>query len=193
MLATQLCPTVCDPMDRAMAFSRQEYWSGQPFPSPGNLSDPGIELGSSTLRADFLLSEQQGSPHNSISRVYVNRHIDICVYVHIHILIHMHKLISHLHLSSIKESYLPVLENQHSLYGKILNVYIMCSYLYTLILAVKNPPAMQEAQETQVLSLDQEDPLGEGNGNPLQYSCLDNPMDKGAWQATVHRVWKSLT
>ena len=29
---------------------------------------------------------------------------------------------------------------------------------------------------------------GEGNGNPLQYSCLDNPMDRGAWQATVHRV-----
>ena len=32
---------------------------------------------------------------------------------------------------------------------------------------------------------------GEGNGNPLQYSCLDNPMDKGAWQATVHRVTKN--
>ena len=29
---------------------------------------------------------------------------------------------------------------------------------------------------------------GEGNGNPLQYSCLENPMDKGAWQATVHGV-----
>ena len=29
---------------------------------------------------------------------------------------------------------------------------------------------------------------GEGNGNPLQYSCLENPMDSGAWQATVHRV-----
>ena len=27
-----------------------------------------------------------------------------------------------------------------------------------------------------------------GNGNPLQYSCLENPMDRGAWQATVHRV-----
>ena len=32
---------------------------------------------------------------------------------------------------------------------------------------------------------------GEGNGNPLQYSCLDNPMDRGAWRATVHRVDKS--
>ena len=32
---------------------------------------------------------------------------------------------------------------------------------------------------------------GEGNGNPLQYSCLENPMDKGDWQATVQRVTKS--
>ena len=31
----------------------------------------------------------------------------------------------------------------------------------------------------------------EGNGNPLQYSCLENPMDRGAWQATVHGVAES--
>ena len=31
---------------------------------------------------------------------------------------------------------------------------------------------------------------GEGNGNPLQYSCLENPMDRGAWRATVHGVAK---
>ena len=96
---------------------------------------------------------------------------------------------------------------------------------------VKNPPAMQETQETRVLSLGWEDPLekgmathlsilplvaqkvkslaynvgdlgsipgsgrssGEGNGNPLQYSCLENPMDRGALWATVHRVAKSWT
>ena len=34
---------------------------------------------------------------------------------------------------------------------------------------------------------------GEENGNPLQYSCLENPMDGGAWWATVHRVAKSRT
>ena len=34
---------------------------------------------------------------------------------------------------------------------------------------------------------------GEGNGNPLQYSCLENPMDRGAWRATVHGVTKSQT
>ena len=34
---------------------------------------------------------------------------------------------------------------------------------------------------------------GEGNGCPLQYSCLENPMDKGAWRVTVHGVTKSWT
>ena len=36
-------------------------------------------------------------------------------------------------------------------------------------------------------------PPGEGNGNPLQCSCLGNPMDRGAWWATVHGAAKSLT
>ena len=36
-------------------------------------------------------------------------------------------------------------------------------------------------------------PLGEGNGNPLQYSSLENPMDREAWQATDHRVTKTRT
>ena len=34
---------------------------------------------------------------------------------------------------------------------------------------------------------------GEGHGNPLHYCCLENPMDRGAWRATVHRVAKSHT
>ena len=38
-----------------------------------------------------------------------------------------------------------------------------------------------------------EDPPGEGNGNPFQYSCLGNPMDSGAWWAAVHGVAKSQT
>ena len=45
-----------------MEFSRQEYWSGLPFPSPGDLPDPGIEPGSPALEADALPSEPQGSP-----------------------------------------------------------------------------------------------------------------------------------
>ena len=34
---------------------------------------------------------------------------------------------------------------------------------------------------------------GEGNGNPLKYSCLESPMDRGAWQATIYRIAKSQT
>ena len=55
---------------------------------------------------------------------------------------------------------------------------------------VKHLPAKQE---TQVQSLGQEDSPGEGNGNPLQYSCLENAMEREAWQTTVHEVAKSQT
>ena len=50
---------------------------------------------------------------------------------------------------------------------------------------IKNLPAMQEIQ---VKFLGQEGPLDEGNDNPLQYSCLGNPTDRGAWQAIAHGV-----
>ena len=46
----------------SMGFFRQEYWSGLPFPSPGNLPDPRIEPGSPALQADTLLSEPPGKP-----------------------------------------------------------------------------------------------------------------------------------
>ena len=45
-----------------MGFSRQEYWSGLPFPSSGDLPNPGIEPGSSALQPDSLLSEPSGKP-----------------------------------------------------------------------------------------------------------------------------------
>ena len=69
VLVTQLCPTLCDPMDciaceapLSMEFSRQESWSGLPFASPGNLPDPGIKPGSLVLQADSLLSEPPRKP-----------------------------------------------------------------------------------------------------------------------------------
>ena len=51
----------------------------------------------------------------------------------------------------------------------------------------KNLPAIG------VQYLDKEDNFGEGNGNLLQYSCLKNSMDRGAWRAIVHGVAKSRT
>ena len=58
---------------------------------------------------------------------------------------------------------------------------------------VKNLPAnAEDARGTGLTSGLGRSP-GEGSGNPLQYSCLENSMDRGAWQATVHRVAKSWT
>ena len=55
---------------------------------------------------------------------------------------------------------------------------------------VKNLLAVEEIQ---VRSLGWQDPLEKGNGNPLQYSCLKNPMDRKVWRATVQRVTESQT
>ena len=82
----------------SVRFPRQEYWSGLPFPSPGNLPNPGIEL---------------------------------------------------------------------------------------------KPPAMQETWDMGSIPGSGRYPGG-GHGNPLQFSCLENPMDRGAWQSTVHGVTKEL-
>ena len=55
---------------------------------------------------------------------------------------------------------------------------------------VKNPPA--NAGDSGLITGSGRSP-GRGNGNPLQYSCLENPMDRGAWPATVHGLEKSWT
>ena len=81
----------------SLGFSRQEYWSGVPFPTPGDLPNPGIEPTSPVLSAEFFTPASPGKPSSD----------------------------------------------------------------------------------------------GEGNGTPLQYSCLENPTDGGAWRAAVHGVARS--
>ena len=53
--------TVAHQAPMSMGFSKQEYWSGLPFPSPRDRPDPGIEPGSPALQADCLLSEPPGA------------------------------------------------------------------------------------------------------------------------------------
>ena len=72
----QLCLTLCDPMDCSLpgsavhGISRQGYWNGLPFPSPGNLPNPRIEPGSPTLQADTLPSEPPGKSVFEIAPKY---------------------------------------------------------------------------------------------------------------------------
>ena len=54
--------TVAHQAPPSMEFPRQEYWSGLPFPSPGDLPDPGFEPGSTALQADAFQSEPPGNP-----------------------------------------------------------------------------------------------------------------------------------
>ena len=56
--------TIAYQVSPSMGFSRQLYWSGLPFPSPGDLPNPGIEPGSPALEADALTSEPPGKPYN---------------------------------------------------------------------------------------------------------------------------------
>ena len=60
---TQLCLIACKSMD--LEFSRLEHWSGQPFPSPVDLPNPGIESRSPTMQVDSLPAEPQGKPKNT--------------------------------------------------------------------------------------------------------------------------------
>ena len=62
--------TVAHQAPLSMGFSRQEYWSGLPFPSPGDLPDPGIKPRSPALQADALTSEPPGKPRTVVIKLY---------------------------------------------------------------------------------------------------------------------------
>ena len=82
-LVAKLCPTLTTLWTVAcqahlpIGFSRQGYWSGLPFPSPGNLPNPGIEPASPALQADALLTVLQGKPklvHFPVSHTFLRRY-----------------------------------------------------------------------------------------------------------------------
>ena len=83
----------CEPMDYSlqaplsMGFSRQEYWSGLPLPSPGDLPDPGIEPGSPALQVSYI---NQLYKHKLL-RIYESRILEPCLLDYIFFLLHMSK------------------------------------------------------------------------------------------------------
>ena len=63
-MGAQSCPPLCNPMaPLSMGFSRQEYWSGLPFPAPGDLPDPGIEPTSPASAGGFFTTEPPDQLH----------------------------------------------------------------------------------------------------------------------------------
>ena len=146
----------------SMGFSRQEYWSGLPFPSPGDLSNPGIEPRSPALQAHSLPSEPPG------------------------------KTLTFLILYSL----------QMKLYAKEEKRGLRFSFfffLYYCSICIHHSgfPCTSDGKESACNERDLGSILGlgktpeEGNTYQLQYSCLENSIDRETWWATVHAVTKS--
>ena len=70
---------------------------------------------------------------------------------------------------------------------------LLCHWTSQVVQVVKNPPdnAVDKKDKGSIPGLERSP--GEGNGNPLQYSCLEKPMDRGAWWAAIHKVTQSDT
>ena len=82
----------------------------------------------------------------------------------------------------------------HTAVSQYLSVLHMVMYMCgtsKVALVVKNPPANAGSMRDVGSFPGSGRPPGGGHGNPLQYSCLENPMDRGVWQATVYRVMKN--
>ena len=103
VLVAQWCLTLCDPWTVAhqaplgMEWSRQGYWSGLPFPSPGDLPNPGIEPRSPALQADSLPSELPGKPNVILSlSIYLSAQVrrNIAYFIDPKILVFSHLNIS---------------------------------------------------------------------------------------------------
>ena len=167
-----------------MGFPRQEYWSGLPFPSPGDLPDPGIEPWYPSLQADCLTSEPPGKPDVKNKSKLFSREVVII----------QARMISDLNHRIVMRSWI---------LDELFKVQ-MIGFVRTdegvlepgrgasqVGLVVKNPPA--NAGDIRDVGLITMPSPGGGHGNPLQCSFLVNPMDREAWWATVHRVAKSQT
>ena len=117
-LVTKSCATLAIPWTitcqapLSMRFSRQEYWSGLPFPSPGDLPDAGIEPKSPALQEDSLSTELQGKP-------------DLVNYLEVYLLISKHGLTSHCIINTVLFtveiciSKLTALWSENSVYRKL--------------------------------------------------------------------------
>ena len=144
-----------------MEFSRQEYWSGLPFPSPRDLPNPGIEPGCPALQADTSLSEPPGKP-SVISKATTKLYKE--------------------HVTQ---------RNQRSQWHPTPVLLPGKSHGWRSLVGC-SPWGRWESDTTERLHFHFSlSCIGEGNGNPLQCSCLENPRDGepgGLPSMELHRV-----
>ena len=150
----------------SVEFSRQEYWSRLPFPSPGDLLNSRIEptsLASSACR--------QLVYHCTTWETFFKLKNDLS--------------------GALQQLAHSPLELQNELVDTLSTV---TNFLgFPGVLAVKNLPAKAGTARDVGLIPGSGRYCGEGSDNSLRYSCRENPMDREAWKATVHRIIKSQT
>ena len=152
-------------------FPRQENWSGKPLPRPGDLPDQGLETASPALAGRFCTGEPPGKSVDRLGAV-----------------IHLPHSQSTVHKWTRNRC--PV----GQLGAAVANDCHACAVSLLFI----SDKTLSYFQESCFLLLPFHTVLvgiymGEGNGTPLQYSRLENPIDRGAWWAAVHGVVKSRT
>ena len=204
-MCVSVCPTPCIPWTGthqgflSMEFSRQEHWSGLAFPSPGDLPDPGVRPESPALWADSLPSE---------ALAQFTRLPNLC-YMFLHLLGSHRSSRNHLlqivfMLQKIKLGFTVVLtcpsvqrqsvmelrKTQESSEVLFYSIYNLVSVVLILGSGEMGFPGSSAGKESACNAGDPssipelERSPGGGHGNPHQYSCLENPMDRGAWPAT---------
>ena len=171
-----------------MGFSRQEYWSGLPFPPPGDPPDPGTEPASLALPGRFFTTYHLGSPKSKIKRFFKKKKKQVWLCPNKTLFVHTNNPgvaaypTPELELKSFFLYTKKLMPREVKIFGK--------GHSLPGGSAVKNLLA-NAGDQGSIYALGRSP--GEGNGNPLQYSCLRNPMDRGAWRAIVHGVTKSQT
>ena len=171
-----------------MGLPRQEYWHGLLAPPPGDLPDPGIEPMSLVLAGRFITTKPRGKP--DILRNSHKRGSVPCLPIK--------TVATPVNCGGICKVNLQT--TSYFLNRQTKGVPLVRLWMKVwnpggsqMALVVKNPPANAgDIRDAGSIPGSGRSPGG-GHGNPVQYSCLENPMDRGHWWATVHGVSVSWT
>ena len=175
-----------------MEFPRQEYWSQYPFPSPRDLPSPEIKPRSPALQAGPLLSEPPGKAYSCPIVSDSTTLWTVAWQAPLSMAFFQARILESVVNSSSRGSSPP--RNQ----THVSRVFCTSGWLFTCW-AIQVSDCSLYGKES---ACNAGDPgsitglgrsLGEGNGYPLPYSCVGNPMKRGTWWATVHGVAKSRT
>ena len=178
----------------SMEFSRQEYWGEMPFLTPGDPCNPGIKPMSLCLlhwQVDSFTAEPPGQPDDIWAETWMLRMKPATMLRSLEIIFQERGQYEEQspEMASVNSfpSYgqaPPTIQRQSS-FPSLVDAK-MCPFQVALV--VKSPPAITRDASSIPGSGRSS---GEGNGNPLQYSCLENTIDRGAWWATAPRVTHS--